>query len=308
MFGRGERVAVEADGSFIGAFLIGSFRKPDFGRRNQSLLSDLRLAYDDTDAFKSTSARTRVGLERQLGDGMTVALGRLLPGPGGARTRPATRTTRRFGLLSLPARFEWDRSDDRLDPSSRRPAAGRERAVRRRDRQRPAVQQVAPRLRPLSRGRRRTPRSCSPAARRSARWWVSRAARFPANLRFYAGGGGSVRGFGYQLAGKLNDDDDPIGGRSLLELSGEVRVRITETHRRGRVRRCRHGLQRLGAGFLRDAAGRRRARACAISARSGRCASTSAFRSTPAIRTIPGSSTSASARPSEAGSPSTSAR
>ena len=51
----------------------------------------------------------------------------------------------------------------------------------------------------------------------------------PANLRFYAGGGGSVRGFGYQLAGQLNDKDDPIGGRSLLELSGEVRVRITET-------------------------------------------------------------------------------
>jgi translocation and assembly module TamA len=51
----------------------------------------------------------------------------------------------------------------------------------------------------------------------------------PANLRFYAGGGGSVRGFGYQLAGELNDNDDPIGGRSLLELSGEVRVRITES-------------------------------------------------------------------------------
>jgi translocation and assembly module TamA len=38
-----------------------------------------------------------------------------------------------------------------------------------------------------------------------------------------------VRGFGYQLAGDLNDDDEPIGGRSLFELSGEVRVRITET-------------------------------------------------------------------------------
>ena len=51
----------------------------------------------------------------------------------------------------------------------------------------------------------------------------------PADLRFYAGGGGSVRGFGYQLAGELDDDDKPIGGRSLLELSGEVRLRLTET-------------------------------------------------------------------------------
>jgi translocation and assembly module TamA len=38
-----------------------------------------------------------------------------------------------------------------------------------------------------------------------------------------------VRGFGYQLAGALDDDNNPIGGRSLLELSGEVRVRLTET-------------------------------------------------------------------------------
>jgi translocation and assembly module TamA len=51
----------------------------------------------------------------------------------------------------------------------------------------------------------------------------------PADLRFYAGGGGSVRGFGYQLAGDLDDDHNPLGGRSLLELSGEVRVRLTET-------------------------------------------------------------------------------
>ena len=51
----------------------------------------------------------------------------------------------------------------------------------------------------------------------------------PADLRFYAGGGGSVRGFGYQLAGQLDDDHNPLGGRSLLELSGEVRLRLTET-------------------------------------------------------------------------------
>jgi translocation and assembly module TamA len=38
-----------------------------------------------------------------------------------------------------------------------------------------------------------------------------------------------VRGFGYQLAGDLDDDDNPLGGRSLLELSGEVRLRLTET-------------------------------------------------------------------------------
>ena len=42
--------------------------------------------------------------------------------------------------------------------------------------------------------------------------------------RFYAGGGGSVRGYGYQLIGPRDPNNDPIGGRSLNEFSIEARV------------------------------------------------------------------------------------
>ncbi len=44
--------------------------------------------------------------------------------------------------------------------------------------------------------------------------------------RLYAGGGGSVRGFGYQELGPLDPDGKPIGGRSLNEGSAEVRYRF----------------------------------------------------------------------------------
>jgi translocation and assembly module TamA len=227
MFGRGEQVSVEADGSFIGAFLIASFRKPDFGRRNQSLLSDFRLAYDDTDAFESTSARARLGLERQLGDGITVALGVSFLAQE-VRDKAQDENSETFGLLSLPARFEWDRSDNRLDPSS----GGRLRVENE-----PFVDVIGNGL--LFNKSRvdyahylevvQNPQIV--LAGRTALGAMVGESRdeIPANLRFYAGGGGSVRGFGYQLAGQLNDKDDPIGGRSLLELSGEVRVRITES-------------------------------------------------------------------------------
>jgi translocation and assembly module TamA len=50
----------------------------------------------------------------------------------------------------------------------------------------------------------------------------------PASRRFYAGGGGSIRGYEYQLVGPLDDDEEPFGGTSLVELSGELRVRVTE--------------------------------------------------------------------------------
>jgi translocation and assembly module TamA len=44
--------------------------------------------------------------------------------------------------------------------------------------------------------------------------------------RFYAGGGGSVRGFGYQQLGPLDPDGRPIGGLSLVEGAAEVRYRF----------------------------------------------------------------------------------
>lgn len=44
--------------------------------------------------------------------------------------------------------------------------------------------------------------------------------------RFYAGGGGSVRGFAYHKLGPLAPDGDPVGGRSVNEASAEVRYRF----------------------------------------------------------------------------------
>lgn len=48
----------------------------------------------------------------------------------------------------------------------------------------------------------------------------------PASRRFYAGGGGSVRGFGYQDVGPRFPNDAPEGGISLIETSVELRQKI----------------------------------------------------------------------------------
>jgi translocation and assembly module TamA len=44
--------------------------------------------------------------------------------------------------------------------------------------------------------------------------------------RFYSGGGGSVRGYGYQQIGPRDADGDPIGGRGLAEFGLEARIRL----------------------------------------------------------------------------------
>ena len=54
-------------------------------------------------------------------------------------------------------------------------------------------------------------------------------ADIPANWRFYAGGGGSVRGYAFNSLGPTGPFDAVVGGRSLFEASAELRVRITDT-------------------------------------------------------------------------------
>ena len=44
--------------------------------------------------------------------------------------------------------------------------------------------------------------------------------------RYYGGGGGSVRGYGYQRLGPFDPDGNPVGGRSLNEFSLEARYRF----------------------------------------------------------------------------------
>ncbi len=51
----------------------------------------------------------------------------------------------------------------------------------------------------------------------------------PPSLRFFLGGGNSIRGYGYQSIGPQDIEGDPIGGASFIEGSAELRLKITES-------------------------------------------------------------------------------
>jgi translocation and assembly module TamA len=54
-------------------------------------------------------------------------------------------------------------------------------------------------------------------------------ASIPVTRRFFAGGGGSVRGYGYQEISPYNDEDEALGGRSYALASFEVRMKVTDS-------------------------------------------------------------------------------
>lgn len=51
----------------------------------------------------------------------------------------------------------------------------------------------------------------------------------PASRRFYAGGGGSIRGFESRSVGPLAPNGDPLGGTSVWEASFETRIRVSDS-------------------------------------------------------------------------------
>jgi translocation and assembly module TamA len=50
----------------------------------------------------------------------------------------------------------------------------------------------------------------------------------PRDRLFFAGGMNSVRGYGYQLIGDVNDDKKPLGGWSTFEVGIEPRFKISD--------------------------------------------------------------------------------
>ena len=224
LLGAGERLRTDLAASPVRQSAEAQLRKPEVGARGQSLLASGALLAERLDAYDARSARISGGIERRLARGLDGSLGlayRFADIEDRGRAE-------RFGLLSAPGRLSFDASDNLFDPSR----GGR------------VAVELAPYADTLGAGARflegrlvataYVPIRNQPRlvlAGRSAVGAIIGAARksVPADERFYAGGGGSVRGVPFQKAGPLDRHGDPVGGRSFVELSTELRLSITET-------------------------------------------------------------------------------
>lgn len=92
----------------------GGFRRPGFFHPDQALVLNTRMAEDRPDAFTSRNITATGLLERELGKGITLNGGL---GMGLLETEQLGRE-QEFRLFYLPAGFTWDTSDELLDPTS----------------------------------------------------------------------------------------------------------------------------------------------------------------------------------------------
>jgi translocation and assembly module TamA len=230
LFGRGELLSVEGSVGRIGNENLENleystriaFEKPGVFGPLTSFSTSLAARQENPDAYKSRSITYDAYLNREFSE--------QLKGRAGAEIYYANEEdafgTGDYLLVGLPAGLTFDNRDDKLNPSKGVFAALFAE---------PAYDALNSNAMGFVKGTVSSYYALDEAKRFILAGRVSAGSivapsveSVPASRRFIAGGGGSIRGYAYRNVGpRLNGE--VVGGRSLLELSGEVRVKVTDT-------------------------------------------------------------------------------
>lgn len=219
---RGEQLSLSAAYSDFTVTGEAGFLKPFFLRKDQTLRLSAKLAEDTPDAYTSRYAKTGLGVRRDLSQGFWV---------GGGIDYKASKVTqleetRRFSYFSLPFGLEYDTSDALLDPTRGYRLGVQAALYEDPFRPNPTFGKGSIRLRRYFQVLETPPLVLAGAVNGGALAGGQRD-EIPADERFYAGGGGSIRGYAYQSVGPRREDT-PVGGRSLVEVSLECRLKLTD--------------------------------------------------------------------------------
>lgn len=212
--------------------LVGvQLRRSNFRRRDQVLNLRASVSNQKYDAYRAKTALIGANIERQSNFiwqkkwTWTAGAEFLATDERGVFDPTDTKSTKTFLLAAAPASLGYDGSDSLLDPtrgfrlsgwlSPEIDARGGSKGYAR-------IQVDASTYRPVS--------DRVVLAGRVRFGTIIGASTFDIapSRRFYSGGGGSVRGYGYQKLGPRDVDGDPIGGRGLAEFGLEARIRVNK--------------------------------------------------------------------------------
>ena len=207
------------------------FRRSNFLQRDQTLDAQFTASHQKFDAYEARTVLLDAHIERlsnfiwQKQWTWSYGAQLLATDENGVFSRDGLKDTRTFFIAALPLSLGYDGSDNLLDPTRGFRLSG----------------WISPEY--SGRGQSLT----------YARSQVDASGYYPANdriviagrvrlgtiigasafdmapsRRFYSGGGGSVRGYGYQQLGPKDAVGDPEGGRGLAEFALEARIRLKQ--------------------------------------------------------------------------------
>ena len=231
ILGNAEKLETTLDASQLEQVATAAFTKPNFLRRDQALKLSTQVKRSDTNAFTGYSGALYAGLEREIGNDWIVGAGLSFDAADLAQSGGADRsylvglpiTVTRAPMIAsraVPESFVDQTKGWRMHLAAT-PYAG-------------SLGTTVAFFKGEAEGSAYFPLD-------ERHWYViatrlkvgsivgANTDHISADKRFYAGGGGSVRGFGYQLVSPLDAANAPIGGRSVIEGSAEVRVKVTQT-------------------------------------------------------------------------------
>ncbi|MEO0823073.1 MAG: BamA/TamA family outer membrane protein [Pseudomonadota bacterium] len=222
LFGANEQLRLTLDAGTEEQLLNATFRKPQYLRPNQDLVGEAELRRVEDDAFDELGGTISLGLSRTLTERWTVGFGGLIE----ISDIDDGETESLAVLGGIPLFAAYDSSDDLLNPRTGErlrldliPFFGMF------DDEPTAFLSIDTRA-SLYRKLDTEGRFVGALRGRFGSIPSGGLDRVPATRRLYAGGSGSVRGFAEDFVGPLDDDNDPVGGRSVLEAGAELRFPI----------------------------------------------------------------------------------
>ncbi|MDJ0277183.1 autotransporter assembly complex family protein [Sphingomonas sp. 2R-10] len=205
-----------------------TYRRNNFHGRDRVLTAQIAATHLVRNAFEANTVSLSAGLERQTNiffqKTWTWSLGGELVATDERDVIVATGEPRRrtYFIGALPTSLNYDGSDDLLNPTKGFRLGGRispEVSLQGDVFGYTRAQIDASVYRPV------TARVVLAARTRIGSILGAPRDAVAPSRRFYAGGGASVRGYGFQDIGPRDPNNDPIGGRSLAEFSLEARVK-----------------------------------------------------------------------------------
>jgi translocation and assembly module TamA len=211
---------------------VATFRRPDFLATDQNFLTTAQVTNNTPVAYDSRQALISPGIERHFGRFLTLGIA-----VEGIRAHAeelafadiltTAERTKNYTLLGVPAYLKLDATDDLLNPTQ-----GWRALVS----LTPAHTISSPNLTfvtNLVSASAYLPvlgdRAVLAGQAAFASLDGAPLAELPADQKIYAGGGGSIRPYGYQMAGPLDSNNIPIGGKSSLVVNLEARIKVTPT-------------------------------------------------------------------------------